>query len=156
MDYIVLGRQLDTLAKNDHHKESPDDVLKLILKYTGDIHMKSTNIFSIVINFRYQWSLINYDENGNPSVSSTNKTGVKHSYCCETCGSIFNDPKSHYRSKSHQTKSNKQKTLSRTKLLKIAYKHLRKNYNSRYIIDDITSYKFGKEVYSTSDTKPMM
>ena len=53
MDFIYLGRSLDKLAKSEQYNESPDDVTKLILGFTGNIKSKSTMMFKISFQFTY-------------------------------------------------------------------------------------------------------
>ena len=51
MNYILLGRTLDTIAQEDGYQYCPDDVLQTILDYTGRIDYKPTFVYQVEVKF---------------------------------------------------------------------------------------------------------
>jgi len=53
MDYILLGRELDKEARNNGYTNCPDELIQLIVDYTGNIKDKPTGFFLIQIHYNY-------------------------------------------------------------------------------------------------------
>jgi len=126
MEFIYLGRSLDQLAKSDNYRESPDDITKLVLSYTGNIKAKSTMMFKI--SFQFSYDHYNSRWVGAPGQQTRVETlfragclGYKDFVYCAYCrrtyageGSINN----HVSTKLHQDNLNKATDFKNTLVVK--------------------------------------
>ncbi len=113
MNYILLGRTLDTIAQEDGYQYCPDDVLQTILDYTGRIDYKPTFVYQIEVKFSYDmWSRRRlYDssdsedeeEQKKPRCIAKNKTGYNYYHYCGCCDRFYSSYKSHIGRDKHIT-----------------------------------------------------
>ncbi len=134
MDYIKLGRVLDNKCDSG---EMPDDVLNILLSYTGTLRHKPTYLYKVYVKFTYTKYVFNYlyDNNGTVTraIADMEKTkrGLKGSYSiiyCSCCDKCYKS-KTHIKSKYHR--KNMTKYGDRNKDLKpIMRKYIENEYKS--------------------------
>ena len=84
MNYITLARQLDILAKDTkQYNTCPDDIMNLVLEYTGDIKKESTRIYRIEIEFSYD------KLNRNNGGLTKDKIGYFYKFYCSCCDKFY-------------------------------------------------------------------
>ena len=100
MNYILLGRQLDTLSQEDGYLYTPDEILKEIIEYVGNINRKPEYMYSVNVNIKYdyyrrrrdnEWKLIKKDKIG----------WVSFDYC-GCCDRFYKNPKGHLKTLKHE------------------------------------------------------
>ncbi len=98
MNYIQIGRQLDTLARTDGYMTCPDDILNLILDFTGRMDYKPTFLYRVEIKFRYDKYRYTYDRNTQISsfvLVMKDKLGYCYFHYCSACCRFYANHKSH-------------------------------------------------------------
>lgn len=121
MDYIKLGRILDSKCDSGY---MPDDILNVLLSYTGTLRHKPTYLYKVYVRFTYTKYVFNYlyDNNGivNRAIVDEEKSkklqkGSQNILYCSCCDKCYKS-KTHLKSKYH--KKNAEKYGDRNKELK--------------------------------------
>ena len=99
MNYIQIGRSLDTLARTtDGYQDTPDDILKLILDYTGRIDYKPTFLYRVEIKFRYDSYRRLWTPNRDDfkwTINKKDKIGYAYFHYCSACCRFYAGHKTH-------------------------------------------------------------
>lgn len=154
MNYINLGRVLDTCAKNySKNTDSevnylPDDIMKILFTYTGDMNYGFGDIDYVKITYKYKYRRISYPngvfnpeaeniDDNQPTMEVINCDGYKYSYYCNKCVSFFNTLDSHTKSKGHNLNTKVNKHINQRTILLEAKKHIQRNQRRAEDITDI-------------------
>ena len=95
MNYIYLSRELDNEARKTGYPNCPDDVIKEVLDFIGNIKTKSSCFYQIEIRFLY-------DQNIKSKL--INQIGYGNDYYCGCCNRFYSSvqsKKNHSKSKFH-------------------------------------------------------
>jgi len=103
MNYLQLGRELDRMAREDgEYIDCPDDILKLVIEYTGQIDRKPTFLYKITTRFNYDRTryriLSNRYEN---KIVLRNASGCMDNYYCSCCDRFYKGWSSHLKTDKH-------------------------------------------------------
>lgn len=146
MEYILLGRTLDTVAREAGYLYTPDQILKEIVEYAGNVKLKPSHVYEMVIYYKYDSyrQLLN-QENAEINVANTilDNEGVVHklikknvkgslqySYCA-CCNHFYGSPNTHIESKKHKTNS-LQPEPSNSVVRKAIRAEMRERFATRY------------------------
>ena len=96
MDIVKLVRMFDSEAINDGYHNFPDDLISIILDYTGNLLVKPKNIYEIIFKYTYHRYVEDYR-------LVEGKTRYARVYYCDDCRKFFkNCPKNHDKGKMHK------------------------------------------------------
>lgn len=94
MEAINLSRELDSMAEDSGYEYCPDDILKTILSYTGDMNRYPTGFYQIKVKYNY------YYENERKKMKRISRSSwIKYCSCCEC---IYQGIESHIRTDKHK------------------------------------------------------
>ena len=105
MNYILLARELDNEARKSGYPNCPDDVIKEVLSFIGNIKSKSTCFYRIETRFIYDKTWIKFNEKTETKL--INQTGYRNEYYCGCCHRFYSSAqskKNHLKSKLHDKK----------------------------------------------------
>ena len=88
MDYILLGRSLDKESRENGYPNCPDDIIQLILNYTGDIRQTGTGFFLIQPNYSYDSYFVDYKNNRKMTICKRKPRRTTYTdpyYFCSVC-----------------------------------------------------------------------
>lgn len=133
MNYIKLSRTLDLYThkySDGENNQFPDDLISIILDYTGDLNKGYTPIHSYRIDYHIHF----VDYQGN----TINGDNVKYVRFCDKCNRLMGSTKNHLETKTHK----KNITLNKNPLTKQIFKDKCLKY--------IKNNKFHKELKKDS------
>lgn len=138
---IKLGRVLDNFTSEATNKEQPimpDDLVKLLFQYTGDMNEGFSDIHRVKIKFNASKRILNWrsTDTGVESYHQEihNEPYITYTYYCEKCCSYFNGLDSHCRSKGHQKNYKLNINYSKTTINHETIKYIKRNFKKRHNI----------------------
>ena len=87
MNYILLGRELDSEARKSGYPNCPDELIELVIGYVGNITAKSSCFYRIETQFLYDKTWIKY--NDKKPTKLINQIGYRNEYYCGCCNRFY-------------------------------------------------------------------